>query len=302
MPSGPALRGAIRRGDLVRIRRGVYAEMSEWKQLDPDARYRARIHAAALELSPTTVFSHESAAAIWGLPIIGRWPESVHTLVPKASGGRSDAGVRRHALGEDADGTTVLNGLTVTTLERTVIDLAASASLYTAVAAVDRAIHVARFAPNPLTTKARLLEEWERRMPFYGSARAQKIIEFADEASGSTSESTSRATIALLGFPRPVLQREFRISTGVVAVDFYFEEVDGIGECDGRDKYTDARLRAGRTIDEVVLLEKSREDELRRHVRAFTRWGSAEAMSPRLLQVKLLELGLRQAAPRLRGR
>ncbi len=302
IPSGPALRRAIRRGDLIRVRHGVYAQANEWNLLDADARYRAFIHAAALELSPSTVFSHESAAAIWGLPIVGARPSAVHTLVPRAGGGRSDEGVRRHALGADVAGTTVHQQLSLTTIERTVIDLAASASLFSAIAAADRAIHVARFNPNPLTTREKLVVEWERLLPFYGSARALKILNFADERSGSTSESTSRTTIALLGFPRPILQREYRIASGLVPVDFYFEEVDAIGECDGEDKYTNPLLRGGRTVEEVVLLEKHRENELRRQARGFARWNSREAMSPRLLRPKLLELGLRQSAPRLRGR
>jgi hypothetical protein len=138
-------------------------------------------------------------------------------------------------------------------------------------------------------------------MPFRGFARALRIIQFAETASGSTSETTSRVTTAILGFPAPELQREYEVNGSRVAVDFYFREVDGIGECDGLDKYTNPALRGGRSAEQVVVDEKRREDALRRQVSAFARWDSREAMTPGLLRVKLLELGLRQSRPRIRG-
>ncbi|MFM9877186.1 MAG: hypothetical protein ACKVOG_04965 [Rhodoglobus sp.] len=190
----------------------------------------------------------------------------------------------------------------MTTLARTVVDIAATASLYSAVATADAAIHVPRFGPPPCLTKADLYAEWERMLPFRGYARARRVIDFAEALSGSTSESTSRVTIALLGLPAPELQRVYRAGGRDIAVDFYWEGVDGIGECDGLDKYTNPHLRAGKSIEQVVIDEKLREDALRRQAAGFARWGSAEAMTPALLLVKLRELGLRPSHPRLRGK
>lgn len=274
----------------------------EWRILDRDARYVARIQAAALGFSNDTTLSHESAAALWGLPIIGPWPSDIHLLVERAGGGRSDPGVRRHALGLEDRDTTRVDDIRVTTLARTVIDLAAASPLYSAVAAADAAIHAPRYGPDPRLTKADLFDEWERMMPFRGFARARRVIEFAESASGSTSETASRVTTALLGFPPPELQREFHVNGALVMVDFYFPEVDGIGECDGFEKYTNPAVRGSRSAEQVVVDEKLREDALRRQVSGFARWDSREAMTPGLLRVKLLELGLRQSRPRIRGR
>jgi hypothetical protein len=225
----------------------------------------------------------------------------VHFLTERASGGRSNPGIRRHALGVDPRDVIVLDGLAITTIARTVVDLAATVDLKSAVAAADRAL----FADNlgrytPLTTKEELLETWDRMLPFRGSTRARAIIEFASHLSGSPLESGSRVNIALSGFPEPVLQHAFIINGRTVWADFYFPGFDAIGEADGRGTYFDPRMRAGKTMEEVLMLEKDREDALRREVRAFTRWDTRIGLNQTRLRSRLLQMGLPTGSPRLR--
>ncbi len=248
------------------------------------------------------VVSHQSAAALWGLPSIGEPQRDVHLLVPKTTGGRSDPGIRRHALGVAPEDVTVRDGMPVTTLARTLVDIAATAPLYWAMCAIDHALYIDRLAPAPMITKHELMKQWEHMLPFRGHARALRILSFAETGSGSSSETGSRVSIALAGFPAPVLQQHFVVDGRDVWTDFFWEGERAIGECDGRQKYLDPALRGGRTLEEVLLAEKAREDGLRRQVRSFQRWGSAEAFSPTRLRPKLLELGLRPSTPRLRGR
>jgi hypothetical protein len=286
----------------VRLRRGVYLDAARWAALDADARYLQLVRGTALGCTTLPVLSHESAAALWGLPLLGGPPTDVHVLVDRTTGGRSDPGLRRHALGlADADVTTV-DGLLATTLARTVVDLAATASVYRAVAVADAALWCDPFTPAPRLTGDQLFAEWERMMPFRGFARARRVLEFAESGAGSAAESASRVSIAVAGFPAPVLQRHFIVDGRDAWADFYWAEVDAIAECDGMGKYLDARLRVGRTIEQVVMDEKYREDALRRQVRGFMRWGYSEALSPQRLRLKLLELGLQPGRPRLRGR
>ena len=61
----------------MRVRTGVYAPRAEWDRLPPWQRYLARVHAYAL-INPDAVFSHESAAALLGLPLFGE-PTDIHT-------------------------------------------------------------------------------------------------------------------------------------------------------------------------------------------------------------------------------
>ncbi len=64
-------------GRYIRVRAGVYAPRAEWDRLKPWERYLARVHAYAL-VNPDAVFSHESAAALLGLPLFGE-PRDIHT-------------------------------------------------------------------------------------------------------------------------------------------------------------------------------------------------------------------------------
>lgn len=176
------------------------------------------------------------------------WPAEVHFLTERASGGRSDPGIRKHGVGIDTQFVTMLDGLPVTTLERTVVDLAATLDLKSAVAAADRALHIDRFGrAQRLATKPALLETLDGMLPFRGSVRARAIIEFATHQSGSPAESGSRVNIALNGFPEPELQHPFVVNGRNVETDFYWSRYDAIGECDGKGKYFDRRMLAGMT-------------------------------------------------------
>ncbi|RNE59104.1 hypothetical protein EEJ31_11355 [Cryobacterium tepidiphilum] len=287
------LRRLVDRGLLQRINRGQYVAAQEWSALGRDDRYRVRVLAAARSRTAAPPLSHESAAVLWGLPVLAGWPAEVHFVTERRSGGRSYPGVRVHAVGFDARDVTVREGVVLTTVERTVVDLAARLDVKSAVAVIDRALAVDRFRRVPaMTTKLQLLETWERMLPFRGSVRARVLIEFGSELADSPNESASRVNIALSGFPEPVLQKTFVIDGRRYDTDFYWEEFDAVGECDGDAKYFDPVLLGGRTTAEVVKAEKDREDAIRRRVAAFGRWDSAVAMSQYRLRERLLELGL----------
>ncbi len=58
------------------VRHGVWVPHSVWVGLTPTQRHAALAHATVLRCRPEEppVLSHESAAAIWGLPRIEPWP------------------------------------------------------------------------------------------------------------------------------------------------------------------------------------------------------------------------------------
>ncbi|TFD86183.1 type IV toxin-antitoxin system AbiEi family antitoxin domain-containing protein [Cryobacterium serini] len=297
------LRRESTRGRLQRVSRGLYYPSARWNQLREDQRYLIRVRGAALIRRGQAVLCHHSAAVLWGLPMLVGWPGEVHLLTERASGGRSDPGIRRHALGMDSRDVTTIDGLLVTTIERTVVDLAATLDLKSAVAVVDRALYQDRFRRTlTLTTKVALLATLERMLPFRGSRRARAIIQFGTHLSGSPAESASRVNIALSGFPEPELQHPFIVDGKECETDFYWPEIDGVGECDGREKYFNAKYLAGRSPEQVQYDEKLREDGIRRQVHGFTRWPASVGMSQYSLRRRLLELGLQPGPQRaLRG-
>ena len=92
-----ALYRAAARGRFVRVVRGVYVAADYWAGLGFEQRHLARMRAIHL-LRPGTVFSHLSAAIVWGIPVVGGdvdAPDDAHETAPGRGSiqGRPLAGV-----------------------------------------------------------------------------------------------------------------------------------------------------------------------------------------------------------------
>lgn len=62
-------------------------------------------------------------------------------------------------------------------------------------------------------------------------------------------------------------------------VDFWFEEQRVVGEFDGKGKYLRADGGAGLSIQQRVMKEKAREDQIRAQGVGFVRWEWKEMMN-----------------------
>jgi very-short-patch-repair endonuclease len=109
-PSG--VRSRLARGRLHRVHRGVYAVGH------PTLRLEGRLMAAVLACGPGAVLSHRSAAALWAIRPSARGTTDVTVL---RGAGRSRPGIDVH-LAREIDATTV-DGIPVTTVGRTIVDL-----------------------------------------------------------------------------------------------------------------------------------------------------------------------------------
>ena len=268
------LRREFSRGQLVRIRYGVYVGTSVWSTLSPNARYLCRIRAYAAISPEAPVFSHHSAAAIWGLPRPAVWPTDVHITVPEASGGRSRHGVVRHTAGPPPR-VVERDGLRVTTVADTAVEMARLLPFADAVAMMDRAIHIPRRGVSLATRDDldRSLEAFAGPVRVKGRAAALRAAEFACTQSGSGGESISRANIHLLGYEAPELQVRFDDAAGFIAfVDFFWRSISKVGEFDGLGKYVTEEYTRGLTTAQVVMAEKDREDRVRALGPTFARW------------------------------
>lgn len=129
---------AERRGELVRVRRGAYCEASHWNALGSRERHILRMRAVDAAAAMRPVFRSYSAGAVWGMPILGEWSSDVHVCCEPSAGGRSSPGVRRHPLAP----TEVVEreGLLVTGLASTVLDVALATDFAPAVATLDWAL------------------------------------------------------------------------------------------------------------------------------------------------------------------
>jgi very-short-patch-repair endonuclease/predicted transcriptional regulator of viral defense system len=106
----------IDRGRLHVVHRGVYAAGH------PGLSLRGRWMAAVLCAGPAAVLSHRSAAALWGL-----MKPSAHPTEVTATAERKHPGLRTHVTSLTAADRTIHDGIPVTSVARTLLDLAAVA-------------------------------------------------------------------------------------------------------------------------------------------------------------------------------
>lgn len=283
------LERAARTGATVRVRAGAYAESEEWHGVNPVNRHLALISAAQSAARGRIVFSHESAAAIWGIPLVGALPGIPHATTSPTSGRRTTAAVHWHRA-PLRDQVCEVGRFLVTTPLRTLLDLTAARSFVSGVVALDHVLHdPARFS----LTRDDLLDAIRDHRPFRNARRAAATAEFGNGLAGSPGESVSRVRMAEGGFPRPQLQKRFiGIDGREYFTDFYFPEADAIGESDGAVKYNDPGFLKGRTPAQAFRDEKRREDALRPLVSAFVRWEWDDAWQGRPLFARLRAAGV----------
>lgn len=260
-----------------RIRRGVSTTADYWARLTPRQKYLLEIRAVVETRIQRPVVSHQSAAALWGFPVVGSWPTTVHLLALPASHARSKNGVTVHREDFVDDDVVELDGMLVTSPVRTLLDLARTANFTDAVVALDHALNPRRAAPQALASAAALRERIERASSGRGQVKAARAIAFGRSNADNTGETLSRVAIFELGFPDPVLQMRHRNPRGgYYYTDFEWPEFRIIGELDGRDKYLKEEYLQGRTPGQAVFEEKLREDDLRAEGNRVARWGTSD--------------------------
>jgi hypothetical protein len=259
------LRRLNRGGELIRIRRGAYA-LEEKPGLAVEDRHRRLILGTAPQLRDGAVFSHGSAAVLHGLPV---WPaavERVHVTRNRSGNGIKRAVVQVHGTPLDGPAIVLIDNTPVTSLARTVLDLARTWPMTQAVAAGDRALMLG-LTRAELDAGLVAMERWP------GVRAARRVVEFLDVRSESVGESVSRVRLMEEGLPAPEPQHEIFGPDGqfMARVDFYWNEQRTVGEFDGKIKYG-RLLKPGQRIEDVIFDEKLREDAVRDLGLQVVRW------------------------------
>jgi predicted transcriptional regulator of viral defense system len=133
------LRRLQRAGDLIRLRRGAYAFEDQPDQL-PEERHRRLVWATAPQLGDGAVFSHGSAAVLHGLPVWSTAVDRVHVTRNRRGSGARRAVVHVHGAPLAASEIILIDGMPVTSLARTMLDLARTLPMTQAVAAGDHGL------------------------------------------------------------------------------------------------------------------------------------------------------------------
>ena len=294
------LAGAVAHGRLRRLHRGAYVDAEVWDELWSEGRQLVRV-CAVRRASPGggPVFSHLSAAALWGLPLVGPIRDDVHTAIRSRRHTRTEAGVVRHQMALDQGDIVWRHGLRCTSLTRTVFDLARLLRPEAVVAAGDAALRMVSVDGHEVDADA--VAAWRADIGalcapgLRGVRRARWIGSFADGRAQLPGESVSRLQLHRLGFRDVALQVLVVGSDGAhYFADFGFPRSQAFGEFDGEDKYRDAELRTTPTPTDAVLAEKRREDEIRGVTGwRVVRWGSRHIRTPQDLGRRLAAFGIR---------
>ena len=274
------LAASVRRGELLRLQRGAY--LDELPAV-PEQRHRFVVAATLAATSVPSVVSHVSAAVLHRLPVYGVPLGRVHVIRPPRASGSGSARVHLHVARLPGSDVVEVGGLPVTTVTRTVVDVARSVPFESAVVTADAALL------TRATTPAQLADCLADMGPVPGSRRAARVLSFADGRSESVGESRSRVVVHDLGLPPPELQACVlgRDGTVVGRVDFLWDDAATVGEFDGRVKYG-RLLRPGQSPGDAVYQEKLREDAIRDTGLGVVRWTWRDLATPDVLARRLL--------------
>lgn len=252
---------ALAAGAVQKIRRGML--LTGRKPPNPQAQHLAQVRAAARALNETTFVDRTSAAVVHELPVFASRLERVTVL--RTGGGHGVIRPLIHARSGAVDATDVLivDGVPVTSLARTVADLARQLPFTEAVMTLDAALRLG----------AKQDDIFARLEGVLGCRRAARAVAFADARAESPGESISRAVMHLAGLPAPELQHVVCSADGefLGRLDFYWDEAGLGGEFDGRIKYTEL-ANGGSDAGTVIWGEKRRELAVGDQITAMTRW------------------------------
>lgn len=261
----PAIRRALRSGELVARRRGVLvgglrADMATGRR----SRHALDIQIALAGLRGVPAAAClGSAGLLHGLTRLGRDPERVRLYRPSGGPWRDDC-VAVLVCSLPAHHLTVFDDAPATTLSRTAVDLGRWVTFRSGVVVMDSAIRLGCTRAQ-LQSVARDCARWP------GVRKAREAIAFADGRAASPLESVSRVVFRELGLPEPELQVALawdEFGNPRIVVDFYWPEFGVVGEADGLIKYDEELDPKGNSL----RAEKLRQEELEGLGYIVVRW------------------------------
>jgi hypothetical protein len=244
----------VRRGRLTVIRRGVYTSPRLAAALASDARsdHTLRLLAEVMAARDSLVVgSHRTAAIVHGLDMIKRPPAGLVTVTrsrrhPGSRSGRADFHVHYAEL--PPHHLTTSAGIAVTSVARTVVDLARTCSFAEGVVVADSALRMRKTTLAEMHSVVADCGRWP------GVKKAREVVAFSDARAESALESIGRVVFREYGLPPPRLQVEVGGDLGAIGrSDYLWPEYATIAEADGALKYTSPD-RAIRQLDRDARL------------------------------------------------
>lgn len=244
----------LRSGEWRRVRHGVYTTGAVWRTHEAaGTTHLLECAAVLLRVDAGAVVSHGSAARVHQLLLPTGLSDDVRLTAPDNY--RTGRGYTVHQAGLAEDDVVAVDGLRVTSLVRTLLDVAREWDVVDAVVAIDDALADGRVTLAELTAAVLRHSHWP------GIGRASGSVRLARVGAHSPHETRSRLALVGAGLPEPMLQAAVFVGTRLVGVlDWLWEEQGVFGEADGRIKVL--QPWGGRTPGEAVWKEKLRHDEM----------------------------------------
>jgi hypothetical protein len=248
------MRRLVRQGKLLAVRRGVYTSAGMAAVgASNERRHALQVAAVLASCGFPAVASHRSAALIHGLDLIGkRQPEAIAvSRSPRGHGSRSlRTGVTVHSAGLHAGHVTVKDGIAVTSVARTVVDLARTYSFREGVVVADSALRGRKTTVPELNAVIADCRRWP------GLQRAREVVAFSDHRSDSALESIGRVVFREYGLPPPDLQVWVGGDLAIVGrADYLWPQHRTIAEADGAVKYATVGKAVAQLDRDVRLRE-----------------------------------------------
>jgi predicted transcriptional regulator of viral defense system len=220
------------------MRHAVYATKGavQWAEANEVRRHVLHVLAVRATVGRDAVASYESAAVLHRLDLLKSPPVSRVTLTvsPARRWERAQsADIVFHAAELPPEHIGKIYNQPVTTVARTVVDLARTLPFADAVVVADSALR------EDKTTKAEMERILIACSRWPGVKRARRLVEFADERAESPLESAARVVFDQSGLDPPELQATVFTPNNAFRVDFLWGEHKVIVEADGLLKYNE---------------------------------------------------------------
>jgi hypothetical protein len=231
--SRKTVRNRVERGDLFRVRRGVYANR-------PIAEQDELLRALFLRLPAQAVLARQSAARRHGFGVLRE--EAVHIQLPPTVARPRLPGLVVHHAVLPMPEPVLVGGIPCTPAVRCAIDLARTVRRMDALPVLDAVLRTGLVAPDEL------LAELDRHHGLRGVRQARELTPYADGRAECRQESQLRLVLIDAGLPVPVPQLWVRDIDGrrLYRIDLGYEERRVGVEYDGATHLDRDRLRHDR--------------------------------------------------------
>lgn len=242
-------------GPWVVVRRGVFAERSLFEALDPyDGLMQLHDRAAHVLLQRPHLMTHDSAARAWRLPMLRPEDRLVHVTRFGVGGSRTTHGVKHHLTRVGLLGTSTVDGMSVSGLARTALDVAREHGWVTGAMACDA-------ARRRGTSEMDFVDQLALMWCWPGVTQARRAFEFSDAGAESGGETLLRVLLeglrlgaeATTQFP---VQAAGRLFWADLRVGRHLFEFDGFTKFQRPERGGTAQ----KAPEEVAWDEKRRQD------------------------------------------